>query len=484
MSRFIIKANRFLNYTFHKLASKLSKTTHGNDFFYGISPKDMMKIATAEMLLRFQNTVSVPTICSVSVTNKCNYKCLKCGFHGQIHSKNNIADYPHSTIRNKDIFCHLLSLILAGDGEPTLDSSIETLISSSQKACPSTRKTLVTNGSRITQLSKDFLKNINVLSVSIDTVDTDKYRALTGTGILQNVVDGIQYAKKTNPNLYIKCGFVSASYNINELEDILLFCKNNKINELNIGPIQTNDKRLLPHISNRNKFVEFLNKHKKSRAPIVVARSAVDLYFQDSHLSTDTINTVENIKTFCDNLSEKQLQPFHKNTGWKKYYIDDTVTAHETIPTPHCNNWLEYYSELCSRLVKLCKIDLPYCLNPWYFIVFGLDTNTFAPCCVISSKFSTKYSEIEKNTFLSSDFESIHQYINSHYMMKFKSSMYNSGLLPEVCKECKSYQRYNLLNFVLSLCNELGIDKKRLHVSDHDVVPDGFRHIFQNQIQK
>jgi cyclic pyranopterin phosphate synthase len=136
----------------------------------------------------------------VSVTDRCDFRCVYC-------MAEHMAFLPKAdllTLEELDRLCGMFiakgvtKLRLTG-GEPLVRRGIMTLVSSLSRHLASgalKELTLTTNGSQLTKYAAE-LKDHGVerINVSLDTLDPDKFRAITRWGDLSQVLSGIDAAQ-------------------------------------------------------------------------------------------------------------------------------------------------------------------------------------------------------------------------------------------------------------------------------------------------
>jgi hypothetical protein len=370
---------------------------------------------------------------------------------------------------------------MAGEGEPTLDTETEHFLDLLNKKGSLAKKTLVTNGSLLMRMSDEYINNIDILSISLDTVDPGKFKILSKNGRLSDVIDGVIKIKKIKPSIYLKCGVVSASYNIDEIEDIYRFCNNHGFEQLNIGPLGYDDKRLLPNVSRKNFLSTFLEKYRESKLPVVVARSGIDSYFQDLYPENETVRTNSDLLAYYKNLENNAKKSPGKLNGPSLNFstLDVNFPGKVLENQVYANDWKEHYTFLSSQLIRKIDIQVPYCIAPWYNVVVSTATGIFSPCCIFLCRFNGPVvQEIRENTVIGSDFLSLDEYYNSDYMQSLRHSMFHEEFLPQICKNCKSYQRLFGLNFVLTVARELNINFRKLHIKDKSIISPAFTDCF------
>ena len=141
------------------------------------------------------------TYLRVSVTDRCDFRCVYCmSEHMTFLPKADLL-----TLEELDRLCSafiakgVTKLRLTG-GEPLVRRGIMTLVSSLSRHLKSGalhELTLTTNGSQLEKYAAE-LKGHGVerINVSIDTLDPDKFRAITRWGDLSKVMAGVDAAQK------------------------------------------------------------------------------------------------------------------------------------------------------------------------------------------------------------------------------------------------------------------------------------------------
>jgi len=136
----------------------------------------------------------------VSVTDRCDFRCVYC-------MAENMAFLPKQdllTLEELDRLCSAFvakgvrKLRLTG-GEPLVRKGIMTLVTSLSRHLGTgalDELTLTTNGSQLPKYAQELAAHgVKRINVSLDTLDRDKFRAITRWGELDKVLDGIAAAK-------------------------------------------------------------------------------------------------------------------------------------------------------------------------------------------------------------------------------------------------------------------------------------------------
>jgi cyclic pyranopterin phosphate synthase len=138
----------------------------------------------------------------VSVTDRCDFRCIYC-------MAENMAFLPKADLLSLEELDRLCSAFVARGvrklrltgGEPLVRRGIMTLVSSLARHLATgalDELTLTTNGSQLSKYAAELKAcGIERINVSLDTLDADKFRAITRWGDLKQVLTGIDAALAT-----------------------------------------------------------------------------------------------------------------------------------------------------------------------------------------------------------------------------------------------------------------------------------------------
>lgn len=139
----------------------------------------------------------------ISLTDNCNLRCSYCMPEGKI---SDIHYLPVETVLKcvESAVCLGITNFRLTGGEPLIYSDIEKLITKMRNVSGVNFIGITTNGVFLSEKA-DVLKmaGTDSINVSLDTVDSDEFRKITGRNCLKNVIDGIDAALDSRIKLKI-----------------------------------------------------------------------------------------------------------------------------------------------------------------------------------------------------------------------------------------------------------------------------------------
>jgi len=144
----------------------------------------------------------------VSVTDRCDFRCVYC-------MAENMSFLPKAEILTLEELDRLCSAFIARGvrklrltgGEPLVRRGIMTLVDSLSRHLRSgelDELTLTTNGSQLEKYAHDLrAAGIRRINVSLDTLNAEKFRAITRWGVLDKVFAGIEAARSAGLKIKI-----------------------------------------------------------------------------------------------------------------------------------------------------------------------------------------------------------------------------------------------------------------------------------------
>ncbi len=200
----------------------------------------------------------------VSVTDRCDLRCTYCMAEDVTFLPRQEVLTIEEIIKLIDIFNELgvRKFRLTG-GEPLVRKNIITIIehlSQLKEQNKITEHTLTTNGTNLSKYSKILKANgVDRINVSLDSLDSNKYKEVTKHGDLSKVLNGIYTANSEGIKIKINT-VLTQNFNEEEVFDIINWCKNYgfNISLIEVMPIGSiGEKRFNQYLSMK-KFEENL----------------------------------------------------------------------------------------------------------------------------------------------------------------------------------------------------------------------------------
>ena len=248
----------------------------------------------------------------VSVTDRCDLRCTYCMAEDVTFLPRQEVLSIEEIIKLIDIFNELgVKKFRLTGGEPLVRKNIVTIIehlSELKKQNKIHEHTLTTNGTNLSKYAKILKTNgVNRINVSLDSLDSEKYREVTKHGDLNKVINGIHAASEEGIKVKINT-VLTQNFNEEEVFDIINWCK---IHSLDISLIEVmpigaiGEKRFNQYLSMK-KFEENLLS-KLNLTPSNFRTNGPSRYFSDNTSSTK-IGIISAIShNFCDTCNRVRL---------------------------------------------------------------------------------------------------------------------------------------------------------------------------------
>ncbi len=133
----------------------------------------------------------------ISVTPYCNFRCLYCQPDGPVLPKGPREELsPRELEKLVTLFARMgVEKVRLTGGEPTLRKDLVEIVSRLAKIEGLGEVTLSTHAMYLAPLAKDLARaGLSRLNVSLDTLDADRFREISGRGELTRVLEGIEAA--------------------------------------------------------------------------------------------------------------------------------------------------------------------------------------------------------------------------------------------------------------------------------------------------
>ena len=202
----------------------------------------------------------------VSVTDRCDLRCVYC-------MKENMNFLPKSEILSSEEINSICSTFIElgvkkiriTGGEPLIKKGKPNILEYLGKKLKKTNLeelTITTNGTQLYKFAELIKKNgVKRINVSLDSLDPTKYLKITRGGNLEQVLEGLNIAKKIG--LKIKINTVALkNTNINEIDKLVEWCANKEfdITFIEVMPMDMENSMRLKQYYPLTKVKSFLEK--------------------------------------------------------------------------------------------------------------------------------------------------------------------------------------------------------------------------------
>lgn len=230
----------------------------------------------------------------IILTTACNFKCLYCFNEGEADKEIRIQSLENlkKVIKNSQRF-GINSIKLTG-GEPLLYPQIEELLAFLQEINMDYYD-LTTNISLLTDENINMLNKYNVssLTLSLNTLEKDKYCYLSGTNNYKKVMENLDNTlEKFNGKLRINCIVFDENYMSRDYLNILELCKRKNIGLRFVEPSEVPG---FPLTYTKEKFNILIDELRNNANRVIVSdcASVEYLFFDDWYLTV--------MHSLCDN---------------------------------------------------------------------------------------------------------------------------------------------------------------------------------------
>ena len=272
-----------------------------------------------KLIDRFGRTVNYVRI---SVTDRCDFRCVYCmDEEMEFHPRAQLLTLEELALISRAFVELGVDKIRITGGEPLIRRNITKLFQDIGQLPGLRELVTTTNGSQLPKLAGQ-LKNAGVkrINISLDSLDAEKFKRITRTGELENVLAGIQAALDTGFERIKLNTVILKNRNDDEIIDLVQFAIDKNIDisfieEMPLGLIGDHDR--------------------------------AEVYYSSDQIRAD----IEKNMT---------LIPTTENTGGpSKYFkLPDTETRVGFI-SPHSHN----FCEQCNRVRLTCEGRLLLCLG-------------------------------------------------------------------------------------------------------------------------
>lgn len=185
----------------------------------------------------------------LSVTDRCNFRCVYCMAEDmQFMPRDELLSIDEMfTVAASFVQMGVRKIRLTG-GEPLVHPAIVPLVARLAKLPGLDELAMTTNGSRLAQLAQALKDSgLSRLNISLDSLKPDRFKILTRTGRLADVLAGIQAAKSAGFQRIKLNSVILRGRNDDEVVDLVRFARQHEldiafIEEMPLGHIDEHDR--------------------------------------------------------------------------------------------------------------------------------------------------------------------------------------------------------------------------------------------------
>ncbi|QDF65639.1 GTP 3',8-cyclase MoaA [Shewanella sp. SNU WT4] len=168
----------------------------------------------------------------LSVTDRCDFRCVYCMSEDPCFLNKDQVLSLEELAQIGQAFTELgVSKIRLTGGEPLVRTDCDQLVSALAQLPNLRELSMTTNGSRLTKLAPNLkAAGLSRLNISLDTLNPEKFTALTRNGKLERVIAGIDAAKAAGFDRIKINAVILKGHNDDEVINLVDFCRGRSLN--------------------------------------------------------------------------------------------------------------------------------------------------------------------------------------------------------------------------------------------------------------
>ncbi|WP_106478283.1 GTP 3',8-cyclase MoaA [Phytohalomonas tamaricis] len=182
----------------------------------------------SELIDSFQRRISYVRI---SVTDRCDFRCVYCMSEDMTFlPRNQVLTIEELTQVARAFVALGVEKIRLTGGEPLVRRNIDQLVRDIGSLEGLKDFAMTTNGAQLNRYAESLYQGgMSRLNISLDSLDTERFKRLTRTGDLNRVLDGIQAAKKAGFERIKLNAVILKGRNDDEVVDLVDFARSEEI---------------------------------------------------------------------------------------------------------------------------------------------------------------------------------------------------------------------------------------------------------------
>lgn len=167
----------------------------------------------------------------LSLTDRCNLRCIYC------MPEEGLQCLPHNEILRNEEFIRLIKVFISmgirkirfTGGEPLVRNGFLDIIRETRRIAPDVELALTTNGVLLGKYIDDFYKlGIKKINISLDTLNRDRYKALTRRDVIEQVLANIDKILEYD-FFEVKLNAVLFEESLKELDTFINYCADREL---------------------------------------------------------------------------------------------------------------------------------------------------------------------------------------------------------------------------------------------------------------
>lgn len=402
-----------------------------------------------ERNIKLDNT---PVQLMFGLTNVCNLHCSFCPYCGFCMAKiEMVSEIPVALLENiKPYLSNAKFVNPSGRGEPFLYKHFEEFIDICRECDALSSMQLTNNGTQLGRYDLSKLEGINIIAISIDSVDEKTFEILRYGAKLNQLLENVNKLRETLPNTVLQWCVVVNRLNITQLVDIYKAAQNYGINYVTFNDVYGYED---------DKVIQLLRLRESDRNIVDQQFKIIDMLNSDNKIIVNNVISWSGFEDGeildWDNIYD-QLQELKK----LKPYLD--------FDELNCNDKESRRIKIENRRINdMSEIRIPYCTNPFEVMFIQPDLSV-SPCCA-------SYGTID--VIRNNDVEMVW---NGQNYQDLREAMFNWDMLPDYCRKCEAFMRYDYINDYWDMLKEeiegngVQIELDKVIVPPNYLPPEGF----------
>lgn len=370
----------------------------------------------------------------IGLTNVCDLHCSFCLYCGFCVKK--IADsemLPMESINKLVDFLQSADIIISsGKGEPLIYDNFKAFMAVCKNTGVIDKMRLISNGMLLDRYDPQLFDGVNIVSISFDSTDKEIFELLRTGADYEKIIKNIKKLRNSLPNLTIQFSMTVNRLNMDDLTNVYRLARELGVNSISYNSLYGPDE---------DQVIQLLRLRDSDRTVI------------DAQMAEIRKENTDGLISVIDNLTWDQFEDYTKYD--KQTVLFKLKELKDIVP------YLDYdalnIQDQESRQIHTesaqkqeANFALPYCTNP-FCVMLVQPNQDVSPCCVAFGKLDSLKDKSAEEVW------------NGENFQQLRKSMFCYEMLPDCCKQCRSFTRYDYINeYITSLKEAEDFDYERL----------------------